>query len=236
MPNFRLPDINNITTLDEVIEVLAIMRKEINYVLYNADDVNVTDLKTEYCSIHSAAGETIIDGPTLRMYDKQATPIQRIILGYDPATSGFVFDMYNAAGKQTLNLDAAGDYVFCGGTIRTDIVGADRIELSGGKFRGITAEGNITGLNFDIGAYPGTGIADVSFYHNNAELLILYDDILNYVIKPGSGTSWMVIGASGKTTYFHGSVSGLRTESDRTGEGGSDGHTHSIPHLTVEVE
>lgn len=97
--------------------------------------------------------------------------------------------------------------VITGGTVQSGTTGTDRIELSGGKFRGITAAGSVTGLYFDIGAVAGTGIADIFLYHNGTKLLEFYDDITKFTIKGSSGATGMTLGGSSAPTFAAGSWS-----------------------------
>lgn len=227
--NVMIRDITGGGNQEELVDEIARMRKDLAFLLENLDHLNVKRLYTEYCDIRSAAGETIIDGPTLLMYDKQATPVLRLQMGYDPVTTDFVFNMYNNTGALRIGLDATtGDYIFTGGTIRTGTNLEDRIEMSGGKFRGVTAAGQITGLYFDIGTIPGTGIADITLYHNNSPLLVFYDAIDSYTIKPGSGATIMNLGVTGKTANCYGTwdftsatIAGLSTDT-------APDHTHDV--------
>ena len=124
-----------------------------------------------------------------------------------------------------------------GGTVRSGDNNTDRIELSGGKFRGLTAANQITGLYFDIGSVAGTGIADIGFYHNGTKLMEFFDSITKYTIRAASGSTGLTIGGTAATTYaagnwdFNGAlgVSGLRfSYSGVTGPGGTDGHSHAF--------
>ncbi|MFD7521440.1 hypothetical protein [Paenibacillus chitinolyticus] len=123
-----------------------------------------------------------------------------------------------------------GGAVYCsnltaeGGYIRTGPVGSDRLELSGGKFRGLTSSGRITGLYFDIGTVGGgNGVADLLLYHNDVPLLVMYDDFTKYSIRGTSSSSGMTLGgftaptfAAGEWSFnssgsvtFNGNVSGI---------------------------
>jgi hypothetical protein len=207
MASTILGDITGGGSQEDLVEELARLRKDIAFLFDNLDHLNVKRLYTEYCDIRSAAGETIIDGPTLYMYDKQATPVLRLKQGYDPVTADFVFNMYNKNGDLRVGLDAdTGDYVFTGGVIRTGLATEDRIELSGGKFRGLTSSGQITGLYFDISAVGGgLGYADIKFYHNNNELMVFEDLGAYYKIYPGVDATSMVFGNTGKNVDCMGS-------------------------------
>ena len=80
----------------------------------NLDHQHVGRLYTEYCDIRSEAGETIIEGPTIKMYDKQAVPVKRLQMGYNPADADFNLTIYDASGNPTLYLNSTGEAVFAG--------------------------------------------------------------------------------------------------------------------------
>lgn len=250
MPTVSFNDISG--NPEQIAEELAMMRKELMWLLENLDHLNVKRLYTEYCAIRSKDGETVIDGPVLEMYDKQATPELRLKMGYDPASSDFVFAMYDASGNNTIGIDSNGraffsgditsDSVITGATIRSGPLETSRIELSGNTLKGIfydtiSETDQVSGLYFNI---TDVGIVDLLLYHNDAQLLSFYDDITHYTIKPGSGSSQLNVGEAGKTVYAIGSwdftsatISGLETDSqgihDHGGATGEAlGHTHSI--------
>jgi hypothetical protein len=75
---------------------------------------NVKRLDTNETVIKSADGETQISGPLLLMYDKQNPAVLRLKMGYDAATSKFVFNMYDNSGNLTLTLNDLGVAKFSG--------------------------------------------------------------------------------------------------------------------------
>jgi len=117
--------ISNAQLADMIGGIQSAINNWANNLLGNLDHMNVRRLYTNYCDIKSADGETVIDGPLLMMYDKQATPVLRLMLGYDSATSKFVFNMYDAAGSLTLTLNSSGEAVFAGNisTLKDAFVG-----------------------------------------------------------------------------------------------------------------
>jgi hypothetical protein len=112
----------------------------------------------------------------------------------------------DSSGRGYFRGDITSDAYITGATIRSGPVGTDRLELSGGKFRGVTSSELITGMCFDIGTVPGTGLADIGFYHNGSKLLEFYDEITNMWIRPGAGAYSMRLGKSGYNTNFEGVV------------------------------
>lgn len=187
----------------------------------------------------SATGQFQLGGkPLLSMYDNQAVPVLRLKMGYD--SPNWVFEMYNAAGTKTIGVDGSGNGTIdsgtiTGGTIRTAASGSDRIELSSGMFRGITASNKITGMYFDIGTVAGTGIADIYFYHNDTQLARFYDGITYWALQP-VGSASLILGVTGLNTSIEGavqysgadSVNGLDTDTHTQGS-----HNHGIPDGTV---
>lgn len=85
-----------------------------NYLLHELDHLNVTRLYTEYCQITSEAGETQIVGPLIKMYDKQAIPVLRLLEGYNSATSKFVHELYDTAGNKNFYVDDSGQIQLTG--------------------------------------------------------------------------------------------------------------------------
>ena len=138
MPTFKMgmPDTIGLS-LEKKVEALentvADLISRLSWITSKFDSKNVKRLDTNETSIKSADGETVITGPVLEMYDKQVTPKLRLKQGYDATTDTFLFALYNAAGNQTVGIDASGDAIFTGtitgGTIRTAADGR-RIELS----------------------------------------------------------------------------------------------------------
>ena len=80
----------------------------------NLDHQHIGRLYTEYCDIRSENGETIIEGPTLKMYDRQAVPVKRLQMGYNSADADFNLTIYDAAGNPTIYLNSTGEAVFAG--------------------------------------------------------------------------------------------------------------------------
>ena len=87
------------------------------------DSKNVKRLNTNETSIKSADGETVINGPVLEMYDKQAVPVLRLKQGYDSVSGDFIYALYNALGVQTVGIDSGGDATYTGTITGSDIVG-----------------------------------------------------------------------------------------------------------------
>jgi hypothetical protein len=83
----------------------------------NLDHQHIGRLYTEYCDIRSENGETIIEGPTLKMYDRQAVPVKRLQMGYNSADADFNLTIYDAAGNPTIYLNSTGEAVYAGNVI-----------------------------------------------------------------------------------------------------------------------
>lgn len=225
----------------ELINQIALMRKDLEEMLENLDSINVKRLNTNITSIKSQHGETVIRGPVLEMYDQQATPVLRLRQGYDELTGDFLFEMYNKAGVKTIGIDSNGDATFTGtitsSVIKTGPDGTDHLELTGAGLRGLTSDGLLNGLVFNPPS--NTDIADIFLYHRGTKLVEFYDDITGYVLRGASGATFFGLGGNCPTHaygdwYFSdaSSVSGLITNTSgggTTGPGGADGHTHSTP-------
>jgi hypothetical protein len=110
------------------------LQKDLNHMFYHLDDKNVRRLYTEYCEIKSEKGETEIDGPLLIMKGDPGTTNSttiRVKMGWDKASSEFVFNLYGQDGTPSVELDSTGDAVFKG-SINT----ADDIYLGNRVFVG----------------------------------------------------------------------------------------------------
>lgn len=115
-------------------DTLASIKKTLTWLLANLDHKNVRQLFTEYCQISSEAGETQISGPLLLMYDKQGIPVLRAKMGYDAASTDFVFQLMKASGDTTVDIDSNGEIVVERGTFKGIITigtGNDVIKADG---------------------------------------------------------------------------------------------------------
>ena len=101
--------------------VITSMNNWGNTFLHSLNHMNVTELYAEYCAIQSENGETQIDGSLIKMYDKQATPVLRLLQGYNPVTSEFEFKLYNALGNTTVDIDDSGNLIVNTGTFKGSI-------------------------------------------------------------------------------------------------------------------
>jgi len=95
--------------------------QQLQWVLQHLDSANVTKLNTSRTVIRSNAGETTIDGPLLVMKDKQGTPVIRLLMGYDSASLDFVYQLMNAAGDITVDIDSSGNLTVERGTFKGSI-------------------------------------------------------------------------------------------------------------------
>lgn len=229
MPPFNLPGFNGLTNQADIINELAKLNKTLTWLLSNMDHINVRRLFTELCNIQSEAGETVIQGPLILMYDKQATPVLRLKMGYDLTTGNFVFNLYDKTGTKTVGVDSNGQATFTGtitgGTLQTALPGNARITITGGGFAGYTSDGLLSGLVFTP---TPTDIVDLAFYHRGTKLLEFYDEFNRYIIRAASTAVNLGIGGN-KPTYAYGdwifsgadSITGLKT-------GPVPDHTHDV--------
>lgn len=109
------------------------LQKDLNYMFYHLDEKNVRRLYTEYCEIKSEEGETEIDGPLLVMKGDPGTTNSttiRLKMGWDEASSEFVFNLFGVDGTPTIELNSTGDAVFRGDiNTEEDIYVGNRIFL-----------------------------------------------------------------------------------------------------------
>ena len=95
--------------------------QQLQWILQHLDSSNVTKLDTNRTTIRSQLGETVINGPLLVMKDKQPTPVIRLQMGYDPTSLDFIFNLMNAAGDVTVNIDSSGNLTVERGTFKGSI-------------------------------------------------------------------------------------------------------------------
>lgn len=107
--------VNNLKEFSE--DSMQRLLKDLNYMFTHLDERNVKRIYTEYCEIKSEDGETEIDGPLLIMKAKDSSTI-RVKMGWDAASSEFLFNLYNSTGGVAINLDSTGNAIFSG-TINT---------------------------------------------------------------------------------------------------------------------
>lgn len=203
MPTPEFGRIGDNPSLSDVVDYVYKLQKELNFLLTSLDTLNISRLdakvvKTGTLDTNFVTVRSDLAGSAYLQIDTNG------IRGNNGTLNTFEID---TAGNAYFRGNITSDATITGATIRTGAVGSDRIEMSGGKFRGITAAGSITGMYFDIGTIAGTGIADIHFYHNDADLLQIYDEITFCTIKPGAGASTMGLGVAGKTTYAYGTWS-----------------------------
>jgi len=103
--------LNNLYDLSE--DTMQRLMKDLNYMFAHLDERNVKRLYTEYCNIQSEDGETVITGPSLYMRAKDSTTV-RLAMGWNAASSEFMFDLYTSDGDPSLELDSLGNAVFKG--------------------------------------------------------------------------------------------------------------------------
>jgi len=151
-------------------DTIAMLKRTLNWLMANLDHDNVKRLYTEYCSIQSANGETQIDGPVLKMSDKQTVPVLRLQMGYDSVQAKFVFEIYDPNGKKSVYLDENGTQVLDGQLLITYLA---KVLLHAYKdtYGGVLKIFDIGGnLNAKIGVESGAGV-------NTGGTMILYDDV-----------------------------------------------------------
>ena len=207
MPLERLPDFSADMKPEEQTDQLIKLNRGLTYLFNHLDHANVKRLYTEYCDIRSKAGETVIDGPTLEMKAAGSTTI-RLRMGWRPASTAFVFQLYNSTGVQTVGIDSSGDGTFTGtitgGIIRTASSGNARIEMSGGDFKGLTAAGALSGFVIHPSSVFNTYV-DAFLYHDSTKLVEFYDNAVSFTIRGTTFASSLGLGSTSCQTNAYGS-------------------------------
>jgi len=89
------------------------LQKDLNHALTNLDSQNINSVYTKYVRVaDSSDGYTEIVGPVLTMYDSSS--ILRVQMGYSSVVDKFIFNLYDASGNPSIELDSAGNAVFKG--------------------------------------------------------------------------------------------------------------------------
>ena len=192
----------------------------------------------------SSIGEIQLTGkPLFEMYDDQATPVERLAMGYDDISGDFLFELYNKAGIKTVGVDSNGDAIFTGiitgGTVRTAENG-ERIEITNNELVTFDSNGDKHGMVIGEGA--GGQYGDVYLYDRGTKVLEFYNNLLGagYTIRPANSAS-LYLGTGGTTVYSQGNwdfsiadaVTGLSTDTDGSHTHGGavpadGGHSHTV--------
>lgn len=102
-------------------DTLKMLLEALNWMMSKLDSRNVKRLDTNETHIASKDGETVISGPLLLMYDKQGVPVLRVKMGYDADSLDFVFQLMNATGDITIDIDSNGNITVERGTFKGSI-------------------------------------------------------------------------------------------------------------------
>ena len=238
MPTFKIgmPDTIGLS-LEKKVEVLentvADLISRLSWITSKFDSSNVKRIDTNETVVKSADGETIINGPVLEQYDKQAIPVKRLMQGYDSVSGNFVYALYNEVGGETVGIDSSGDATFTGiitgGTIRTAATGR-RIELSVNSL-----------FAYDAGGVARVELRPIAGSPNYYEIWFRGQAGLQVGTLSGTdgklnvyGTDTLVLGgtngiyfAAGDDIYFQAgsTVDGLDTDSYSQADHGHAGYT-----------
>ena len=167
--NFSLTDGNP----DE----LAKLNKTLNWLMANLDHDNVTRLYTEYCSIQSENGETVIDGPLLKMTG--GTTTIRLKMGKEG--NDFIFALYNNLGVQTVGLNSSGNII-------SDYMTANHITVLEDLV--VSGVGTINpSITLDVDGQYNTGTKMYIGPSNRGSTWAEYDT-LNIYVKGSTSTSY----------------------------------------------
>jgi hypothetical protein len=102
----------NFKPADKLENTVLELIKQMGWMFSKLDSKNVKRLDTNETTIKSADGTTYIHGPVLEMRD--ASTQMRLIMGYDSSTGKFIFQLYDADGNLTIDLNDLGEAVFKG--------------------------------------------------------------------------------------------------------------------------
>lgn len=104
------------------------------WILQVLDSGNVKYLNTNKTVIRSEDRTTLLDGSQIKMLDDNDK--KRLVMGYNPTSGEYEFELSNAAGAATVTIDSIGNAVFKGKITASDI--------EGGTITGASIESNST--------------------------------------------------------------------------------------------
>lgn len=113
MAEFSIPKMepgrNDKETIEKLLNSYEMLRKQFEFLMQHLDSDNVTEINTNITRVKSNKGITEIVGPLLIMKDMQGIPVIRLLMGYDAASLNFVYQLMNASGDVTVNIDSEGN-------------------------------------------------------------------------------------------------------------------------------
>ena len=117
--NVNADGFNN--SLEEIETAIIRLQRNLSYMFEFLDSKNVRFLNTNQTVIKSGDKTTHIDGSQLKMYDENEN--LRLVMGYNPTSGEYQFELSNADGVATVTLDDDGNAVFTGKITASDIEG-----------------------------------------------------------------------------------------------------------------
>lgn len=193
MPIPTLPKAQG-TSNEELINYLAKLQKEVQWLLANLDTKNVRQLDADVIN----AG-TLDAGLVTVRSDLTSGYIQIDSTGLK-ANDGTknTFEI-NSSGKAYFRGDITSDANIIGATFKTADSGV-RIEFSGNAFKTYNSSDKYNGMVFGEGI--GSKFGDVNFYHNGYLMLQIYDAIDHFELLPTSPATSLIIGDITIPTYI----------------------------------
>ncbi len=119
------------TDAESMVEAFAKLQKNLNWMLSHLDSQNIQSINTSQTKVQSEDGATALDGAQLRMTDSDGT--LRAILGKN-TDGNFEFQLYDASGKSTLQLDETGKGVFSG-QIKNSTIEGTKVRIAPAHFQ-----------------------------------------------------------------------------------------------------
>lgn len=134
------------------------------------DAATQTYLYTNLITIMSESGELKIENNLIQMFDDAGT--LRFNAGYSESLGKYVFELYNANGKQTAYIDDDGNLTICG-IFKTGEDGEARTVIDGNGIQSYDEQGRKSGLWCNDYA----NLAELTLYYNGNEFFRVYNSI-----------------------------------------------------------
>lgn len=204
MPTVSFQSIPNGTNNAQLVDIVAKLIKELQWIMNNIDSKNVRNIAgfnvddflfRHVSGLVGLSGADIADPNAIRIWagleDLLTAPFRVNQAGQMFATDAFITGLITGS-------------TIIGGIIKTAETGA-RIELEDGVLRGYSAINNLHGLVFS--PTPTSNFFDLFLYHDGAKILEFIDNAVSVTIQGAADSIGMILGGIAKPTFAEGTWS-----------------------------
>ena len=152
--------------------------------------------ETYYTTVMSQNGKLEIKDNLIQMFDGAGT--LRFNAGYSESLGKYVFELYNADGKQTACIDDNGNLTICG-IFKTGFDGEARTIIDGNGIQSYDKNGAADGF-FANYTPDGFGVHMIALYDNGNDIFRVYKGIGNQTFITLNGNIFLM--SNGNTVNF----------------------------------